>query len=94
MNDPHYPDHSPEIRRIRRIIGQLEGVQKMIESRRYCIEILNQTKAIGSAVQSLEAVILEKHLAHCIQAALSSENQADQEAKIAELVDLFKKRMR
>ena len=54
-----HPDHSKEITRIKRIIGQLEGVQRMIEDGQYCINILNQTKAISSAVHSLEAALLE-----------------------------------
>ena len=89
----HHPDHSREIRRIKRIIGQLEGVHKMINERRYCMDILNQTKAITSAIHSLEAALLEKHLQHCVGDSLSP-SDADQEQKIHEILELFKKRLK
>ena len=93
MSESH-PDHTAECRRIKRIIGQLEGVLKMLEDRRYCVDILNQTKAIGSAIHSLEAVILERHINHCLHAALSSDDVDAQNQKVQELISLFKKRLR
>ena len=93
MSSHQPPDHSPEIKRIRRILGQLEGVQRMIEERRYCIDILNQTKAITSAIHSLEAALLQKHLEHCVLDALSSSEPLRNE-KIKEILDLFQKRMK
>ena len=93
MSNDQHPSHNSELRRIKRIIGQLEGVQKMILDRRYCIDILNQTKAISSAVHSLEAALLEKHLRHCVSDAFSTTEQA-QEQKIKELLDVFQKRLK
>ena len=55
MKKPCHPDHSSEIKRLKRIQGQLEGIERMIMERRYCIEILNQTKAVTSAIHSLES---------------------------------------
>ena len=88
-----HPDHSDEIHRIKRIIGQLEGVQKMIVERRYCMDILTQTKAITSAIHSLEASLLEKHLHHCVLDAFPTADP-NQEQKRQEIVDLFKKRLK
>jgi len=93
MSSHQHPDHSAEIKRIRRILGQLEGVQRMIEERRYCIDILNQTKAITSAIHSLEAALLKKHLEHCVSDALSSSEPLRNE-KIKEVLDLFQKRLK
>ena len=93
MSSHQHPDHSAEIKRIRRILGQLEGVQRMIEERRYCIDILNQTKAITSAIHSLEAALLQKHLEHCVSDALSSSEPLRNE-KIKEVLDLFQKRLK
>lgn len=88
-SDEH-PDHSKQLHRINRLIGQLEGVKRMISERRYCPDILTQTRAISSAVRSLEANILQVHLENCVADALSSEKgYADQ--KVAELVDIFRK---
>ena len=93
MPPDQHPDHSSELRRIQRIIGQLEGVKKMIARRRYCIDILNQTKAVSSAIHSLEASLLEKHLQHCVSSALSSSEKERQE-KIEELLEIFQKRLK
>ena len=87
-----HPDHSKEITRIKRIIGQLEGVQRMIEDGQYCINILNQTKAISSAVHSLEAALLDKHLQHCVGRNVQHSNEKDQDQKIEEPDDFIWKR--
>ena len=91
----NHPDHTKEITRIKRIKGQLDGIQKMIERGEYCIAILNQTKAVSSAVHSLETALLEKHIQHCVSGALSSDHDTqDREKKIQELLSLFRKRMK
>ena len=88
-----YPDHSKEINRIKRIQGQLEGVQRMIVENRYCPDILVQTKAITSAIRSLESTILEKHLNHCVKAAIAAHDETKTQEKVDELLDIFKKRL-
>ena len=85
------PDHSREISRLNRISGQLEGVKKMIEQRRYCPDIITQLKAISSATKSLEASLLEIHLASCVTDAFKTKNAEDQKQKISELITLFKR---
>ena len=84
------PDHTKQVARINRIIGQLEGVKKMLEEKRYCPEILMQTRAVSSAVKALESQILEKHLSHCVVDAFSARNQSEAEIKIIELLEIFK----
>lgn len=89
--DAKYPNHEKEIKRINRIAGQLEGIKRMIGERRYCPEILIQTQAVTSAIRSLEASILEKHIESCVATALAAKGKARQE-KINELIALFKSR--
>ncbi|MFV0625779.1 MAG: metal-sensitive transcriptional regulator [Alphaproteobacteria bacterium] len=84
-----YPSHQKEISRLNRAIGQMEGVKKMIENRRYCPEILIQLKAIRSAIKSVESNILKAHLESCV--AHSFENEADRTQKINEIKDLLDK---
>ena len=60
------PDHTPQIKRLNRMIGQLGGIKKMIEDGVYCTEILIQTKAVSSALRSLETSLLEGHLNGCV----------------------------
>lgn len=86
------PDHSAEIKRINRMIGQLEGIKRMIEQKVYCPEILNQTKAVHSALAGLEGALLEKHIDHCVRHAFAHKQKADE--KIAELLKIFKSRVK
>jgi DNA-binding FrmR family transcriptional regulator len=83
------PDHTKNINRIHRIQGQLRGVEKMIEEKKYCMDVLQQTRAITSAIKSLEDNILEKHINNCVVTAINAASQTNK--KIKEITDLFKK---
>ncbi len=86
-----FPNHSKELKRLNRIAGQIEGVKKMIDDRRYCPDIIVQLKAISSAVKSVETVILKSHLESCVKEVFKEKNKVEQEKKIDELLNLFKK---
>ncbi len=62
-----HKDNKKIVTRIKKIIGQLNGVEKMIVDDKYCIDIITQTSAIKSAISSLEDEMLESHLSHCLQ---------------------------
>ncbi len=83
----NHPNHKDNIPRLNRIAGQIEGIKKMIEDGRYCPEIINQLRAVRSAVKAVEAKILHKHLQHCVAQSFSSEQERDK--KIDELKMLF-----
>ena len=85
---PH--DHSSELRRLSRIKGQVEGVERMIVEHRYCPDIIIQIKAIRSALRSLEANIIEGHMKHCVKDAIKSKNPAVIQEKIDEILMLMK----
>lgn len=85
-----FPDHTSELNRINRIQGQLEGIKRMIKERTYCPDIITQTSAAKSAITSLEAAILEKHLSACVREAFKT-SSTDSEKKIKELLKIFKK---
>lgn len=59
--------------RLRRIEGQVRGLQKMVESDRYCVDILTQIAAVQSAIQQVGLGILESHTRHCVKNALRHE---------------------
>jgi CsoR family transcriptional regulator, copper-sensing transcriptional repressor len=84
-----HPDHRDQLKRLARIRGQIDGVARMIEDNRYCIDILTQTSAVRAALKSLEAAILEKHMAHCVREAMAAGDNA--QVKIEELMTVFKK---
>ena len=90
-SDSMHPDYEKHIPRINKITGQLNGIKKMIEERRYCPEIITQLKAVSSACQSLEIIMLQKHLETCVIEAFNSENKKNQLEKIQELTDLYKR---
>lgn len=87
----HHPNHEQQLPRLRRIEGQVRGVQKMIEERRYCVDILTQLRALSGAIQQVERNVLEEHLKHCVQQAFTQANPEDAEHKIEEIVQLLKR---
>lgn len=78
--------------RLKRIEGQVRGVQQMVADERYCIDILHQIQAIKSALAKVESQVLKDHAACCVAEAIASGDAAEQREKFEELVDLFEKR--
>ena len=62
-------DKEAYLRRLRRIEGQVRGLQKMVEQDKYCIDILTQVSAATKALQSVALGLMEDHLAHCVTQA-------------------------
>ena len=81
-----------KINRLNRIAGQVNGVAKMIEDDRYCMDILHQIQAIKSALAKVETQVLKDHAACCVAEAIASGNEAEQREKFEELVELLEKR--
>jgi DNA-binding FrmR family transcriptional regulator len=63
------PSKEDYLKRLRRIEGQVRGLQKMVEDDKYCIDILTQVSAATRALQSVALGLLEDHLAHCVTQA-------------------------
>lgn len=83
-------DHSSQKKRMARIKGQFEGIERMIDEGRYCPEIIQQIKAARSALKSLEMGILETHLKGCVRTAFSTKSIGESDKKIEELINLMK----
>ena len=81
-----HADHTSDLRRLKMIKGQVEGVEKMIQEGRYCPDILIQVKAATAALRSVELSILERHIRHCLGEAVNSKNKKDAEKKIEEII--------
>ena len=84
-------DHRSQISRVNRIAGQIGGIRNMIEERRYCMDILAQTRAAKAALQSLEADILSEHIGHCIHDATESGDVERVREMVDEVTSLFRK---
>jgi len=74
---------------LRRIEGQVRGVQKMIEDRKYCIDILNQICAVKGALARVEERILKRHFEHCVTAAVQGTSQTEKQKKLDEILKLI-----
>lgn len=86
-----HPDHSKELPRLKKIAGQVSGIIKMIDDKRYCVDILQQLGAVKSAINSVQANLLETHLNNCIKETLELKKDDAIEEKISELKEVFKK---
>lgn len=76
--------------RLNRASGQVQGVGRMIEEGRYCIDVIRQIRAAKSALSALEGIILERHLQTCVTQALTSKDEAQSHEKIDEILGLFR----
>ena len=76
------------IKRLRRIEGQVRGLQKMVEEERYCADIMTQIASVHEALRSVGRELMRNHLKHCATRAIKA-SPADAEAMYDELVDLM-----
>jgi CsoR family transcriptional regulator, copper-sensing transcriptional repressor len=82
---------SKNLRRLKRIEGQVRGVQKMVEEGRYCADVMIQIAAINEALRAVARELLHNHLRHCATEAIRSGSSKRAEEMYAELSDLFRK---
>lgn len=75
--------------RLKKIEGQIRGINKMVEDERYCIDILSQTRAVVAAIRKVEDLILFQHLNTCVVDSMRSDNKEDKDKKINEIMDLL-----
>jgi len=64
-------DKAAYTRRLRRVEGQVRGLQRMVEEEKYCIDILTQVSAVTRALESVALGLLEDHLSHCVTQAIA-----------------------
>ena len=81
-------DQATLIRRLKRIEGQVRGIERMIERREYCVDILQQTAALRAAVDSVALLILEDHVSGCVRTAAE---QGDAEHYVEEVLDVVRR---
>jgi CsoR family transcriptional regulator, copper-sensing transcriptional repressor len=86
-------DKDAYIKRLRRIEGQIRGLQRMVEEDKYCIDILTQVAAATRALQAVALGLLEEHLGHCVVNAVSEGGDAATD-KIREASDAIARLVR
>ena len=88
---PNYPSHKEELDRLRKIEGQIRGVQKMIQEGRYCVDILQVLSSVQGAIGKVEDQILRKHLEGCVSHAVKSGSSKQRNEKFNEILELVSK---
>ena len=83
--------HMEEIVPLKRIEGQIRGVQRMIEEKRYCIDILTQLSSVAGAIKRVEESILNRHLRGCVSGSFSKGSKEDRAKKIDEVIEVLQK---
>ena len=75
--------------RLRRIEGQVQGLQRMLENDAYCVDILLQISAVQGALEQCQKLLLGRHIESCVSDAMRSGSRGDRQQKIEELLDVF-----
>ncbi len=83
--------HQEQIAALKRIEGQVKGIQKMIEEERYCVDIITQIHSIIGALYKVENNIFRKHIDGCVVHALKGRSESEKEKKIDEIIGLIQR---
>ncbi len=75
--------------RLRRIGGQIGGIERMVDKERYCIDIVNQITAVKRALDQTALIIMKKHIETCVSEAIKKDNSHDKIVELLDTVDKF-----
>jgi DNA-binding FrmR family transcriptional regulator len=96
MNTPspgYTADKADILKRLRRVEGQVRGLQRMVEDDTYCIDVLTQVSATTRALQAVALNLLHDHLGHCVSAAITT-GGPEADAKVREASDAIARLVR
>lgn len=83
--------HEEQIELLKKIEGQIAGIQRMIEEKRYCVDIITQLHSVVGAILRIEEKVFRKHIEGCVIGALKGKSEAEKQKKINELLQLIAK---
>jgi len=81
--------HEGQLQFLKKIEGQIRGIQRMIEEKRYCVDIITQLHSIIGALYRVENEIFKKHIDGCVVHALKGKSESEKQQKINEVVELI-----
>ena len=84
-----HPCHKEQLTNLRRIEGQIRGIQGMVDEGKYCVDILNQIKAVKNSITAVEGKSLKTHLRECIKNSLKGDDEFD--VKMDEIMKVLKR---
>lgn len=90
----YHGDKDALLRRLRRIEGQIRGLQRMVEDDEYCVDILTQISASTKGLQAVALNLLEGHISHCVAEAQVKGDPEEAEAKVKEATDAVARLLR
>ena len=88
------PERTANLARLKRIEGQVRGLQRMVEDDRYCADIMIQISAVQEALRTVGRALMRNHLSHCASHAISNGTPEESRAMYDELLDLIYKHSR
>ncbi|HEV7587907.1 MAG TPA: metal-sensitive transcriptional regulator [Longimicrobium sp.] len=93
-DERHAAHVEPELKkkalaRLKRIEGQVRGLQRMVEEERYCGDVLVQVASVHEALRGVGKLMMQNHLRHCVTGALETGDEPSREAAYAEVLDLM-----
>ena len=90
--DPEIKERN--LKRLRRIEGQVRGLQRMVEEDRYCADVLTQISSVHEALRSVGRELVRNHLKHCATTAIRSDAPEDAEAMYDEIIEMMYRHVR
>ncbi|WP_077368978.1 metal-sensing transcriptional repressor [Anaerosalibacter sp. Marseille-P3206] len=84
-------DRELTLKKLKTVRGQIEGLIKMVEDDRYCIDISNQLMASIGILKNINKDVLDAHLKHCVTEAFDSEDSTDKKQKVDEIIKIIDK---
>lgn len=75
--------------RLRRIVGQVQGVQRMVEEGKYCVDVLLQISAVQGALEQVSKILMTRHIESCVLESLRAGSERERSQKIDELIRVF-----
>jgi CsoR family transcriptional regulator, copper-sensing transcriptional repressor len=82
------------LKRLRRIEGQVRGIQKMVEEERYCADIVVQVASVQEALRGVSRALMQNHLRHCATQAIRSGDEVQAASQYQELLELIYRHLR
>ena len=77
------------LNRLRRIEGQVQGIQRMIEEDKYCVDIMLQLSAVQGALEQVSKILMHRHIESCVMDTMKAGTERERTRKIEELVEVF-----
>ena len=88
---PQPPKHTDSLKRLRKVEGQIKGIQRMLEGRRYCIDVLQQVSAARRALDEVALQIMKGHISSCVSHAIKQEDGAEKVEELMRAIHRFVK---